>query len=574
MTHDPWGEVLEQAARALAAAEVSLYWPLLPPKFDEPPEGMGDLAIPMFPHAKATRRPPAELAEELARGWPPNPWFPGVEAAGGYVNLHVNHAKLAALTLTSARERGAAYGALPQNGKRVLLEHTSVNPTGPIHVGRARNSLIGDALARILRLAGYGVTTEFLVNDVGRQMVLLAWGVANLAESKLPPPERDRDDYRLMRSYVAANTQGEDDPEVKREIDAMIFRLENGDDALTREIRGIAERILSGISATLSRLGITFDAYFWESDLILGGKVAPVLDRMKALSEAAIEDGAHYIDLAPFGVQGRNTKWFFTRKDGTSLYPARDVAYHLDKFARSEEAIVVLGENHRLENMQLRVALKLLGTGRDVEPVFYSYVSLPEGGMSMRKGRAVFVDDLVDEAIARAYAEVSKRRQDLPEERKWAIADFVGIGALRYNISRVQAEKPIVFQWEDALNFEGDSAPFLQYAHARACSILAKAGAPERFDPAALAHGAERKLVQLVAKLPSTIAECAANRRVHPLATFAYGLASQFNQFYRDCPVLLAEEPLRSSRLVLVDATRFALGTALRGLGLVAPAEM
>lgn len=574
MTHDPWGDVLEEAHRGLVAAESALGWPHLPARFDEPPEGMGDLAIPAFPYAKHARRAPPVLAKDLANALPPNAWFPRVDAVGAYVNVFVDDRRLAELTLRTSRERGAAYGSLPPTGRRVLLEHTSVNPTGPIHVGRARNSLIGDALARILRLAGYGVTTEFLVNDIGRQMVLLAWGVRNLPESAMPPTEPERDDYRLARAYVAANKHMEENPDADAEIGAMMYRLENGDDALTREIRGIAERILAGISATLARLDITFDAYFWESDLILGGKVAPVLARMKALPEAAIEDGAHYIDLAPFGVQGRNTKWFFTRRDGTSLYPARDVAYHLDKFARSEAAIVVLGENHRLESTQLRVALKLLGTGRDVEPVFYSYVSLPEGGMSMRKGRVVFVDDLVDEAISRAYAEVSKRREDLPEARKRAIAAFVGTGALRYNIGRVQAEKPIVFQWEEALNFEGDSAPFLQYAHARACSILSKAGSPGSIDAAKLGHEAERRLVRLVAKLPSTVEACAANRRVHPLATYAYALASQFNQFYRDCPVLLAEEPLRSSRLSLVEATRFALGTALGGLGLVAPEEM
>ncbi len=574
MTYDPWGYVVGEARRSLAAAESSLGLPNLPPRFEDPPEGMGDLAIPAFPYAKHARKPPAVLARDLANAMPPSPWFPRVDATGAYVNLFVDDGRLAVLTLQAARQRGAAYGAHPPSGRHVLLEHTSVNPTGPIHVGRARNSFIGDALARILRLAGYGVTTEFLVNDIGRQMVLLAWGVKNLPKSDLPPSERERDDYRLAQAYVAANKHVEENPDVNAEIEAMMYRLENGDDALTREIHGIAERILAGVSETLARLDITFDAYFWESDLILGGKVAPVLARMKVLPEAAVEDGAHYIDLAPYGVQGRNTKWFFTRKDGTSLYPARDVAYHIDKFARSEEAIVVLGENHRLESTQLRVALKLLGTGRDVEPVFYSYVSLPEGGMSMRKGRVVFVDDLVDEAIARAYAEVSKRRQDLPEARKNEIANFVGIGALRYNIGRVQAEKPIVFQWEEALNFEGDSAPFLQYAHARACSILAKAGPSAMADAATLGHEAERKLVRLVAKLPSTVEACAANRRVHPLATYAYSLASQFNQFYRDCPVLLAEEPLRSSRLALVEATRFALGTALGGLGLVAPEEM
>jgi arginyl-tRNA synthetase len=574
MTYDPWGEVIAQARDGLAAAETTLGWPHAPPRFEDPPEGMGDIAIPMFAYAKHARKAPPEVAKDLARAMPPNPWFARVEAAGGYVNLSVDDAKVADLTLAAVRERGAAYGSLPPNGRRVLLEHTSVNPTGPIHVGRARNSLIGDALARILRLAGYHVTTEFLVNDIGRQMVLLAWGAKHIPASELPPPDRERDDYRLVGAYQAANARVEQDPDLAREIESMMYRLEHGDDALTREIHEIAGRILAGIKQTLARLGIGFDSFFWESDLILGGKVGPVLERMKALEESAVEDGAHYIDLAPYGVQGRNTKWFFTRKDGTSLYPARDVAYHLDKFARSEESIVVLGENHRLESTQLRVALKLLGAAQDVEPVFYSYVSLPEGGMSTRKGRVVHVDDLADEAVTRAYEAVSSRREDLSEERKREIADFVGVGALRYNVGRVQAEKPIVFRWEDALNFEGDSAPFLQYAHARACSILAKAGGTAVGGAAKVEHPSEVALVKLLARLPSTIGSCAAGRRVHPLAAYAYALASQFNQFYRDCPVLLAEEPLRSSRLALVQATRFALATALGGLGLVAPEEM
>jgi len=171
--------------------------------------------------------------------------------------------------------------------------------------------------------------------------------------------------------------------------------------------------------------------------------------------------------------------------------------------------------------------------------------------------------------------EVSKRREDLSDERKREIAEFVGVGALRYNIARVQAEKKITFRWDEALNFEGDSAPFLQYAHARACGILAKAGGtPPAPDPAALVHPSEVRLVGLLARLPSTVAACAAGRRVHPLAAYAHALAVQFQRFYEDCPVLPAEEPVRSSRLALVQGTRIALGNALRGLGLAAPEEM
>src|SRR3990172_7841970 len=153
MAHDPWAEVRAEAHRLVAAAEESLGLPPTPTRFEEPPEGMGDVAVPAFAYSKAARRAPTEIARDLARAMPPSPWFPKVEAAGAYVNLSVDPARFAELTLGAIAERGEAYGSSPPNGRRVLLEHTSVNPTGPLHVGRARNALIGDALARVLRRA-------------------------------------------------------------------------------------------------------------------------------------------------------------------------------------------------------------------------------------------------------------------------------------------------------------------------------------------------------------------------------------------------------------------------------------
>jgi arginyl-tRNA synthetase len=195
--------------------------------------------------------------------------------------------------------------------------------------------------------------------------------------------------------------------------------------------------------------------------------------------------------------------------------------------------------------------------------------------MSTRKGRVVNLDDLLDEAVERAYAEVSRRREELPEARKREIAELVGIGAVRYNIVRVQAEKRIVFRWEEALNFEGNSAPFLQYAHARACSILEKAGARTKGDARLLVHPQEQLLLRRIAKLPSEIRDAADSRRVHVIASFVADVAAQFNQFYRDCPVLAAEPAeLRAARLDLVDAARIVLHNALGCLGLLAPSEM
>ncbi len=564
---------MDEAASLRARAVVSLHLPAIDVPWEEPPPGLGDLAFGTFQYAKEVGHAPDELAARIAAAFRPGRFVRSATPAGGYVNVAVDLHALLAGTFTALREAGEDYGSGPRQSQRILLEHTSANPTGPVHVGNARNPVIGDSLARILRRAGYAVETEYLVNDLGRQIVLLYWGVTHLRPEDVGPSDSEKEDHRLLPYYVKANELAAADPGVGHEVEALVRRFEGGDDALTREINKVAKPILGGISETLERLGVRFDRFFWESDLVLRDEVAPVIARLRALPQTAVEDGAAYIDMAPFGVKGRHTKWFLTKRDGTSLYPTRDVAYHLDKLSRCDVAINVLGENHRLESEQLRTALRLLGE-RDVEVVFYSYVVLPEGGMAKRRGRVVWVDDLLEEAVARAHEEVRKRRPELSEARMREIAETVGIAAVRYNIVRVQSEKKITFRWEEALNFEGNSAPFVQYAHARACGILEKAGPFTPGDLVRLAHNEELKLAKLLAKLPSRIQEAAEGRRPHILATYAYDVASQFNQFYRDCPVLQAEAGLREARLALVDGARIVLRNAMDCLGLPAPREM
>jgi arginyl-tRNA synthetase len=242
---------------------------------------------------------------------------------------------------------------------------------------------------------------------------------------------------------------------------------------------------------------------------------------------------------------------------------------------RCDRAINVLGEDQKLSFERLKATFQLMGINWAPETIYYAFVSLPEGRMSTRKGIVVYLDDLIDEAIERAFAEVSRRREDLSEGRKRAIAETIGLGAIRYNIVRVQAEKAITFRWEEALNFEGNSAPFLQYAHARASSILAKAGNTGPGEPRFLLHPQEQRLLRWVAKFPSTLRDAADSRRVHVVASFATDFASQFNQFYRDCPVLTAEPAaLREARVQLVEAARIVLRNGLECLGLKAPSEM
>jgi arginyl-tRNA synthetase len=266
-------------------------------------------------------------------------------------------------------------------------------------------------------------------------------------------------------------------------------------------------------------------------------------------------------------------EFVLTRADGTSLYTTRDLAYHIWKLSNCDEAVNVLGEDQKLAMQRLGVTLKLLGEEKMPRIVFYSFVSLPEGRMSTRKGVVVNLDDLLDEAVARAYVEVDKRRKDLPEDKKRKIADLVGIGAVRFDIIRVAPEKSITFKWEQALDFEKQGAPFIQYSHARTCSILEKAR-PGDFNPDMLREKEEVALVKKMAMLPYVVSTASSELKPHLLANYARELAETFNQFYRFVPVLSAEPDLREARLALVDASRITLANALDLLGIAAPEEM
>ncbi len=572
MAQDPFKTFKEQTAKALSKALADLGIET-EPSLDRAPEGMGDLAFPCFPLAKRMRKAPVVIAQEIASKIAPEGMIERVEAKGGYVNFHVRFDDLAQAALEDAVARKDEFGKGEPKGVRILLEHTSANPTGPLHVGRARNPIIGDTVARILRMAGYGVTTEFYVNDVGRQVVIMTWGVKHLTLEQ--EPERDADHYRHVLFYQQANKRVEEDPQVLAQVDQMLLKLEHGDEETVKLAREACEKVLAAITASMKRINISYDGVTWESTFVQDGTVDKVVEKLKASEHCREVDGAYHLELESFGISGRETKWVFTRADGTSLYTTRDLAYHMDKFKRTDVAINVLGEDQKLGMQELAAALTIMGVDRKPEIVFYAFVSLPEGRMSTRKGRVVYIDDLIDEAVERAYDEVKKRRTDLSEERMREIARVVGIGSLRYNIIRIQAEKQIVFKWEDALNFEGASAPFVQYAHARACSIIAKSGGRAGvFDAKKLVTDHEKALAKLIASLPSVMDDCAENRRAHTLASYAQELASQFNQFYRYVPVLKAEGDIRDARLALVEASMWALRNALSCLGIEAPEEM
>ena len=547
-----------------------------------------DLAVPCFTMSKAMRKAPQAIADELAAAIEPSGLISAVTSTNGYLNFNIDPVAMVKGTLDEIVSKGSDFGSLPASGLRVNVEHTSTNPTGPIHVGRARNPIIGDTLARCLKKCGHEVTTEYYVNDVGKQVVVLTWGVNNVSDEDAEAEreehartigqnekERDKTDHRLVANYRVANKRLKEDESVQHEISEMLRGCEAGYRKVIDTVRHTAEIMLGGLKETLGNINVVLDRYTWESDYIADGSARDVVERLKGSKYAGeTEDGAWYVDLKDFGIQGKNTKFTFTRSDGTTLYTTRDLAYHLDKFSRADRVIDVLGEDQKLGSKQLCSALEILGNEKMPEPLFYAFVSLPEGKMSTRSGVVVYLDDLIDESVARAYEEIRSRRSDMSEEKMREIARIVGIGAVRYNIVRVQPEKQFVFKWEEALNFDGNSGPYLQYVHARACSMLRQAGSFEHdTDPSKLTDPLEVKLVKTLSKYEEVLKAAGNGKRVHMLPAYGHELAVAFNQFYAAVSVLDAG-PRKDARLTLVECTKVVLADVLNCLGMGAPEEM
>jgi arginyl-tRNA synthetase len=267
------------------------------------------------------------------------------------------------------------------------------------------------------------------------------------------------------------------------------------------------------------------------------------------------------------------------RSDGTTLYTTRDIAYTLWKFEKAEKVINVIGMEQSLAQLQLKIALYALGFERYADSLVhfaYNLVSLPSYKMSSRRGHYITFDEVMDEAVKRAYEEVSKRSPQLSEQEKQNIANFVGIGAVRFALLEVDTSKPVVFTWDRVLNFERNSAPYIQYTHARACSILRKAeGKPAKPAYELLKDRLERDLILSLANFPDTFIEAAEYLKPYLIADYANALADKFNTFYNALPVIKAETPeLSDARLVLVNTVRIVLKNALNLIGVFAPEKM
>lgn len=580
-------------------------WDALTEMGDDDPDGtlanlttprhanQGDLALPCFALAKAMQKSPqdiaADLAQRVATVLTAIDGCSEVGSDGGFCNFYVDAAWLAGQTMEAILNDPDSVGH-HRASSSLLIEHTSANPNGPFHVGRSRNAILGDTFVRMHRLAGDDVRAEYYVDDMGKQVGILAWSLANLDDDRVSeilaaedmdemPTHPHKEDHQRVRYYQAANLLKAVDPDVELGVTKLVQASEEADAEVLAIFESAYQPVLDGMLETLERLGIVFDSFTKESRFIVDGSVDVIMDRLsKSELHGTAENGAHYLELEDRGVQGKSTKFFYQRGDGSSLYATRDIAYHEWKWTEAQRLVNILGEDHRLQSKQVGIALDELDI-RNPEVVFYAFTKLPDGKMSTRRGNVVYMDNLLDEACARATAIVKEMRDDLDSEELAKIGEAVGLSAVRYNIIRVSPEKGINFRWEDALSFDSDSAPFIMYSHARACSISRKlttqghdveslvANEVASGDWETLSDSAST-LVKRIATFSEALDASIVNQRPNLFCSYLLSLATEYNRFYRDNHVLVEGE-VNSQNLALSEAARILISAGCSGLGII-----
>jgi len=535
-------------------------FPKLP--IDENPI-LGDLSIICFPGAQILKKSPEEVAHEVSTLVSNIKLVKKVSVVKAFCNIILDWDSFVLNVFTDILND--EYGKGISKNESILVEHTSANATGPFHMGRARNPIIGDSIARLLRYNGYDVSTEYYVNDTGRQAATVAYGIKNYEGS-----DSEKEDHKLVECYRQASDALKNNDEVKSLIYEKMELIEGGDKEALFEVKSAAEKMLSGMRFSLKRLNAEADSYFHESDLILDDSVNKVIASLKMSDICVEEDGAFYLDLEGKNIAGRNQKFFFTRNNGLSLYTTRDIAYHLNKFERFPKALNILGEDHKLQSTLLNIALDELASSKP-DNLFYSFVNLPGGKMSTRAGRVVYLDDMMEQIVQASFERL--KEVDMNSKEKEILAEKIGIGSLRYNILKVQPEKGFTFSIEDALSIQGDSAPFAMYSHARMYSILKKYGKniPEIEKELDLVDS-EIDLIRIIVQWPQLVELSADKLSIHKIPNYIHQLSSQFNNFYRDCKVI--GDVNESLRINLVFSAKRILFDALSILGIDAPERM
>lgn len=539
-----------------------------------PPAGVvADLALPCFPLASRLRKSPHDVASSLAGAVHIGPRVDSVRAAGGYLNFTLARAPFAAGVMSDLAQWKDRYGSHDVGaGRAVVIDYSSPNIAKQMSVGHLRSTIIGAALHRLYGNIGYAPVGINHIADWGTQFGKLLYAFTTWVDRQAYAEAPLRE---LQRLYVKFDEEAQRDPTLEEHGREWSLKLERGDPQARALWQEFISHSMSEFAKIYDLLDVRFEHTLGES--FYADKVDGVIQEALRRGVAVEDQGALIVRLDDVGL---TTPLILRRSDGATLYHTRDLAAAIYRIKTWNPAqlIYVVGADQRLHFRQLFAALRKLGYDGVFVHVDFGLITLPEGRMSTRKGRVVFLEDVLEEAMLRARQLVDEKNPELPSDERADVARIIGIGAVKYADLSQNRVKTIVFDWDRMLSLEGDSAPYLQYTYVRARSILRKGGdavPAGAFDPRAAASAPEWGLMALLARFPEVVLDAAQTYHPHLVATFLLSLAQAFHGFYHEIPVLQAEDaPLRQSRLQLVGGVATVMRRGLDLLGIRVPERM
>jgi arginyl-tRNA synthetase len=537
-----------------------------------PNPDMGDLSMPCFRLSKTLRKSPLAIAEELERNIPQHEAVERIEATAGYLNIFLAQAVFARNVLTEVITTKDEYGS--QNlgqGRKIVIDYSSPNIAKHFHIGHLRSTMIGNALKQIFSFLGYQVIGVNHLGDWGTQFgkLMVAYKLWGTQDSV-----KEDGVTELQRLYVKFHEEAEEKPELDDEARAWFVKLEQGDAEANQLWKWFVDISLQEYNKIYELLGVTFDTFTGES--FYNDKMAVVIEELRAKNMLEQDDGATLIRLDEYNMPPA----LMMKKDGSTLYHTRDVAAALYRkkeydFAKS---IYVVGSPQNLHFQQIFKIVELMGYSwaEDMVHVGFGQVSLEGAKLATRKGNVIMLEELLRQSVEKIREIMDNKHSVIPNKDE--VARQVGVGAIIFNDLSTNRMKDVVFSWEEALNTEGETGPYVQYTHARACSVLQKAAElpkVEQVDFSLLANveavGVAKELYYFVERIEQAM------NKLEPsiISRYLVDLAQAFNRFYHECPILKAEnDEIRAARLLLVQAVKITLRNGLKLIGLEAPEQI
>ena len=527
-----------------------------------PKEGMGDYCLPCFKIKVDNLNNPNEKANYILEHLTfDNNIIIDAFVVGPYLNFNINKESLGKIVLEKIENLSDKYGSTNEGiGKSLLIEHTSINPNASPHIGRSRNSIIGDFLVHLYKFNGYDIDREYFVNDIGKQIAMLLIAVKKYSDINSVTFDE------MLSLYIKINDEAKEDENIEKEVFKYLNELENGNDIVRNEFKSITDICVEGQKKIFDKMDIHWDTFTHESDFVFGHITKTILDKIAEKGRLKEdENGRLYVDLTGYNIPTKTPVLILTREDKTSLYPLRDIAYTMYKMNKNKDVnLIVLGEDQKVYMEQISAVMDILGYSSP-KLISYSFVLLNGDKMATREGKVVLLEDFINATIDKLKVSFSERGTELTNDEYLSLAS----SCIKYNMLNINRGKNINFNLDDATNFTGNSAIYILYNYVRIKSILNKCDLNKKYDNIILKTKTEEQIIKKLHDFEDTVKETVKTNESVIITKYLNDLCGLFSKYYEETSILKEENSdLKNSRLLLLDSVRIVIENGTNILGI------